>query len=148
MLNLRRLSKNIQKGFTIVELAVVIGVIGVLAAVTVVGYSSMQGSAEIARLQSDFEKIKNAISVYEAKHGVYPECAAGGSGCAFSEITPKLTVDGLPTTNPDGTVINYVASNGTPHRWAVRFKNMQSNALCKQGFNPLTSWWSSIPACW
>ena len=150
MFSSRPRANYLHKGFTVVELLIVIVVIGILAAITIVGYSSVLDSAEVGRMQSEFKRIETAISTYEAKHAAYPMCAAGGSGCVFSEIVPVLGVDGLPTTNPDGTVINYVASNGSPHRWAVKLKNTRTNESCKQGFNPLSTWWSSTPApaCW
>lgn len=151
MLNLKRLSKKIQKGFTIVEIAVVIAVIGLLAAITVVGYSSMQTSAEVARLQGEFERIKNGISVYEAKNGTFPRCATNPvrNECNMADLVDNLTVTGLPTTNPDGTPIIYVVAGSGYDSWGVRMKNMQSGTSCKQGFKVVASWWGSgTPACW
>ena len=84
MLMLRQISRVKRKGFTVVELLVVIVVIGILAAITIVGYSGVQSAAEISRMQAEYDKIENAISIYEAKNGVYPVCAAGASGCLMS----------------------------------------------------------------
>ncbi len=54
--------KQNYRGFTIVELLVVIVVIGILAAITIVSYSGISNRAKIASIQSD---LKNAINILE-----------------------------------------------------------------------------------
>jgi len=50
-----------QKGFTIVELLIVIVVIGILAAISIVAYSQVQERARVARAKSDVMLIEKAI---------------------------------------------------------------------------------------
>lgn len=66
-----------QKGFTIVELLIVIVVIGILAAIVVVAYNGVQGksrdSARIAKVKS----ISKAIELYYIDNGRYPPILDG-----------------------------------------------------------------------
>ena len=62
----------IQKGFTIVELIIVIIVIGILAAISIVSYNGAQDKAEFSRAQTDMKHINDAILLYRAKNGKYP----------------------------------------------------------------------------
>ncbi|MNQ20005.1 Type II secretion system protein G precursor [compost metagenome] len=52
-----------QRGFTIVELLIVIVVIGILAAITIVAYNGIQNRAKINRAQSDIASLVKAIQV-------------------------------------------------------------------------------------
>jgi type II secretion system protein G len=61
-----------QKGFTIVELLIVIVVIGILAAITVVAYNGVQNRANDIAIQSDLNNIAKKIRVYQAENGAYP----------------------------------------------------------------------------
>ena len=136
------------RGFTIVELLIVIVVIGILAAISIVAYNGVQNSARTAQMQSDFRNIKQAIEMYRTENGVYPNCVAGGDGCNFSEIAPRLQMANLPTKTRGGrSEILYVADPLT-QRWAVRFYDDKNTRFCKVGDNMLESWWSSAPACW
>ena len=66
----RRTMKS--KGFTLIELAVVLAIISVLAAVltpVVVGYLDQ---ARVARAQADVRTIADAIKLYRNDTGVYP----------------------------------------------------------------------------
>ena len=63
---------NRQKGFTIVELLVVIVVIGILAAITIVSYNGISQRANIASLQSDLASAANMIKMYRVDNSVYP----------------------------------------------------------------------------
>lgn len=56
-----------HKGFTIVELIIVIVVIAILASITVVGYSFMRADAMDARIRSAVKTIGDAITLYEIK---------------------------------------------------------------------------------
>lgn len=52
-----------QRGFTIVELLIVIVVIGILAAITIVAYNGIQNRAKVNRAQSDMASLVKAIQV-------------------------------------------------------------------------------------
>lgn len=72
-----------QKGFTIVELLVVIVIIGILAAITVVAYNGIQNRANDTAVQSDLEMMAKKIKLYNADKGVYP---AGGAQLATLDL--------------------------------------------------------------
>lgn len=49
-----------KKGFTIVELLIVIVVIGVLAAITIVAYNGLQERARVTKIKADLNQISKA----------------------------------------------------------------------------------------
>ena len=55
-----------RKGFTIVELIVVIVVIGILAAITIVSYRGVQQRAMSASIIAEFKSWKDAFRSYHA----------------------------------------------------------------------------------
>ena len=70
-----------QKGFTIVELLIVIVVIAILAAITVVAYNGIQQRARDSQRKNDIATIVKAAEVYYIDNGEYPYsyCASGCS---------------------------------------------------------------------
>lgn len=61
-----------NRGFTIVELLVVIVVIAILASITLVAYSSIRGRAHDAAVQSDLAQISKKFMVYSLDNGSIP----------------------------------------------------------------------------
>jgi len=61
-----------RRGFTLVELTVVIVVIGILAAVTVVSYVAVQTHARKQAVTADAQGLASALTKYRANHGAYP----------------------------------------------------------------------------
>lgn len=74
-----------QKGFTIVELLIVIVVIGILAAITIVAYNGIQSRARDAQRKSDVATITKALELYYLDNGSYPPtwCTLG-VGCKIN----------------------------------------------------------------
>lgn len=72
------------RGFTIVELLIVIVIIGILAAITTVAYDGIQSRARNTRRVSDVSLITKALELYYIDNGQYPSSVnPGGPGsCA------------------------------------------------------------------
>lgn len=73
MINSFKLSiKKNNQAFTIVELLVVVVVIGILAAITIVSYSGIQGKAIASGLQFDLSSDVKLLKMYNVEYGYYP----------------------------------------------------------------------------
>ncbi|MFI5212807.1 MAG: type II secretion system protein [Candidatus Saccharimonadales bacterium] len=75
---------NQQKGFTIVELLIVIVVIGILAAITIVAYNGVQSRANDVAVQADLRNFHNIIAQQKAINGTYPTILTTSMGIKFS----------------------------------------------------------------
>lgn len=88
------------RGFTIVELLIVIVVIGILAAITIVAYNGVQNRATDTRRKSDITSIQKALEYYAtANNGQYPPSNNGSTTInAFWSTTADASWAGLVTT--------------------------------------------------
>jgi general secretion pathway protein G len=109
------------KGFTLVELLIVVIILAILAAIIVPQFSASTNDAKAAALQSNLANLRSAIEFYYQEHGEYPgqNIATGGScptgstavsaGAANSEealiaqLTRYTNDDGLACTGKDAT---------------------------------------------
>jgi len=78
-----------RKGFTLIEIMVVVAIIGVLSAVTVVNFQISQAKSRDFRRRADLESIAIAVRMYKDSEGGYyifdtqttpAVCGNGGSG--------------------------------------------------------------------
>lgn len=69
-----------KRGFTIVELLIVIVVIAILASITIVAYNGVQQRARDVRRVSDAQAIVQALEIYRLDNGQYPPPLYSGSG--------------------------------------------------------------------
>ncbi len=67
-----------KKGFTLIEMLVVISIIGILAALATVSFSSTQKQARDTQRKSDLKQYQNALESYANKNnGLYPAFSTG-----------------------------------------------------------------------
>ena len=64
-----------QKGFTIVELLIVIVVIGILATLVIVTFSGIQQKGRNSQRQTDINALQSHVEAYYASAGSYPTAA-------------------------------------------------------------------------
>lgn len=64
-----------QKGFTIVELLIVIVVIGILAALVITTFTGIQQKARNTERETDIKALQGQIEAYFAQNGKYPSLA-------------------------------------------------------------------------
>lgn len=80
------------RGFTLVELAVVVTIIGILAVLAVAGYRKLVTSSHTTEATEMVNAIKVAQETYHAETGQYANISAGlGLGSLYPQATPTST---------------------------------------------------------
>ena len=119
MLQLFKKRLSNRKGFTLVELLVVISIIGILAAIAVPRFTDATNSAKIAKIQADLRTIDSAMAIYNAKKGSYPsatQIVTSPDGTLTSFPTPPtgaVTASPSAAPNPLEYVIDATAGRAT-----------------------------------
>ncbi len=98
-----------HKGFTLVELMVVIAVIGLLAAISIPNYNRYRAMADRAALFATFKYLLDGEELYFTEHGVYfPESGTFTVPKGQAKEIPELAYN-----FPEGHKNRYVIWTGT-----------------------------------
>jgi prepilin-type N-terminal cleavage/methylation domain-containing protein len=99
-----------QKGFTIVELLIVIVVIGILAAITIVAYNGIQDRARASSVSSALSQAAKKLAVYQVDNpDLYP--------------TDKAALDALGIKDTNDVTYQYTRTSGTPNTYCLTATN-------------------------
>ena len=100
--------KQLSRGFTIVELLIVIVVIGILAALVVVTYNGIQQKARDTERKTDINALHGQLEAYQAQNGKYPTLA-NVNDAAFRSTDMK-GLDPAALQDPKGSAQTLVAA--------------------------------------
>lgn len=71
------IKKSLQRGFTIVEILIVVIVVGILAAIVIVSYNSSQRNAQDTRTTAMISSATQALDAHKTAKGTFPPTESG-----------------------------------------------------------------------
>jgi len=101
-----------RKGFTLVEILIVVVILGILAAIVIPQFTSASETAKASSLVSQLQTLRSQLELYQVQHnGSYPTLAAmnvdtSSDGPDWQPLTELTDINGtVYTTAPtDGTI--------------------------------------------
>jgi prepilin-type N-terminal cleavage/methylation domain-containing protein len=117
-----------DKGFTLIEMLVVVAVIGLLASLILVGLSDFRTRGRDTRRIADIKEVQNGLEVYYMKNGAYPT----GTGWSVLEDEedglPAVGINQIPNdpTAPSRTYY-YGSEDGQHYVIGVEIEDPDSN---------------------
>lgn len=118
--------KNKTKGFTIVELLIVIVVIGILATLVIVTFTGIQQKARDSKRKTDINALDSHMEAFYASNGYYPTLADLQNSTFVS--TQLKGLDPSALTDPKGGAI---AATTSPSNYGyVAAASSTSTATC------------------
>ena len=113
-----------SRGFTLIEVLVVVAIIGLLAGVVLSGVGDTFGRSRDARRVLDLNQIQLALQVYSVKNGSYPvqKCVPNDFlGDCMAPLKTALGVNRLPQDSKTGQTYLY-SSDGSTYTLAAKLE--------------------------
>lgn len=102
----RERSRQAQRGFTLIELMLVIVILGILAGVAVTNLTGVGEDARKTRAKTDIQAIQTALGMYEVTMGRYPSDDEGIQALVEKTDEHRSFLPQVPT-DPWGQPYNY-----------------------------------------
>lgn len=88
---------NNQRGFTLIEILVVVVILGILAAVVVPNFLDKPDEARVTKARVDMKGIGEALAMFKLHNGYFPATEQG-----LEALTTPPTIGRIPTKFPEG----------------------------------------------
>ncbi|HGM0999057.1 TPA: pilin, partial [Neisseria gonorrhoeae] len=116
---------TLQKGFTLIELMIVIAIVGILAAVALPAYQDYTARAQVSEAILLAEGQKSAVTEYYLNHGEWPKDNTSAGVASASEIKGKYVKEvkvekGVVTAQMASTGVNKEIQGKRLSLWAKR----------------------------
>lgn len=136
-------SGNFSKGFSLIELLVVISIIGILMGLSIFGLQGAREASRDSKRKADLEQIRSALEIYKADCDKYPIGSGnpsvaldtgggqlGGDGSTSSCPVTNAYMTHIPTdpTSPNGAYLYY--SDGNVYQICANLENGTGVVTC------------------
>lgn len=148
-----------HKGFTIVELLIVIVVVGILAAISLVAYSGVQQRARESAIMATLSSVMKKIEMYTVEHDTVPRNATVAPSLnvtfPYSPVGQRVAMCTDDATNPmvfgvvayagstDDRLYGYRTSWGEARQIALGTGGTAGSNMC-HGLGMVAYWWGSF----
>ncbi|MBL8963681.1 MAG: prepilin-type N-terminal cleavage/methylation domain-containing protein [Phycisphaeraceae bacterium] len=119
-MNIRR---TIRKGFTLVEILIVVVILGILAAIVVPQFTNATQDAQAGNIKAQLDTLNNQLELYRARNNTYPDTddpwgsisdAASMIGGGYLKALPVNPFNGQSSVgdDPEANGWHWYDSNG------------------------------------
>lgn len=133
--------RSAERGFTLIELMIVVAIIAILAAVLIPNFVNARAQAQTSACESNLRSIATALELYYADQQSYPNGAVpaalqGPNNVNYLNNTPRDPADPANApyqiTNPAGDAQQYLVTCPGQHVGATMSKltNQTGGGLC------------------
>lgn len=91
--------KMVRKGFTLVEILIVVVILGILAAIVIPQFTNASTAAKASSVTSQLQTLRSQVELYKNQHNnAYPTSDGTATGdWDWTLLTSKTTIDGAKT---------------------------------------------------
>lgn len=133
---------NLQRGFTLIELMVVIGIIAILSAIGIPAYQNYLRKAALTDMLQTFMPYRTAVELCALEHGGLTRCDSGSNGipppattryvATMSVTNGIVTLNGQESLNGLSVTMTPVWDNASGITGWQRVCNIDSDGALKQ----------------
>ena len=132
------------KGFTLVEILIVVIILGILAAIVIPQFTEASDDARESALTSDLQTVRSQVELYKVQHkDCYPgwDGSTVASGTAFvDDLTGKTDVDGA-SGGTLGPYLGKFPTNGFTSTATVKIVDTAADPNSASGTE---GWWFNV----
>ena len=99
--------RKAPRGFTLIEILIVVIILGILAAIVIPQFSSASNDARLSSLQSTVQTLRSQVALYRLQHNDHLPGAGTGTAFTSDQFWTDLT------TQTDATGATYAAGAAT-----------------------------------
>ncbi len=144
---------NSRKGFTLIEILIVVAIIAILASVVLVGLGPTQSAGRDARRVADLHESQNGLELYYNQNGKYPDAKSQSwVNIGTTLEAANIGINSWPndpssgknyfygtTATDNGYIVGANMENSTGGEW--------NNYVAPSNFGTIANWTVTPSAC-